>query len=239
MILFYKKRGETPLQALARLRSEKPELTLETLSYAGRLDPMAEGILPILVGKKENQNRQDFLKKDKEYEAHFLIGCSTDTGDILGIVQKSNFTQINTNKILKAVESLTIITEQTYPWYSSKTVDGISLFEYARSGNFDIERPKRKMEIYSVSDIKIFNTDAKELITQNMLDIQKVEGDFRQSESVESWNMLLNKVPKTVQIVSFLLKVSSGTYIRSLTENLEKAFGVPVVLQKLVRTKVF
>lgn len=239
MILFYKKKGETPLQALDRLRNEQPELAAETLSYAGRLDPMAEGIIPVLVGKEENQNRQDFLKKDKEYEAHFLIGCATDTFDVLGLITKSNFKKIEEEKIHSVLNSLPDITEQVYPWYSSKTVDGISLFEYARKGNLNIDRPTRSIKIYSVSGIKIVEVNAKELITQNILDIQKVEGDFRQKKSVDSWRVLLNNVPDKVQIVSCVLKVSSGTYIRSLTENLEKAFGVPVVLQKLVRTRVF
>jgi tRNA pseudouridine(55) synthase len=239
MIFLYKNRGETPLQALVRLRIEQPELAVETLSYAGRLDPMAEGIIPVLVGKEENQNRQDFLKKDKEYEAQFLIGCATDTFDVLGLITKSDFKKIEEEKIYSALNSLVEITEQVYPWYSSKTVDGIPLFEYARKGNLNIDRPSRSIKIYSVSDIKVLEVNTKDLITQNILDIQKVEGDFRQSESADSWNMLLDKIPDNVQIMSCVLKVSSGTYIRSLTENLEKELDVPVVLQKLVRTKVF
>jgi tRNA pseudouridine(55) synthase len=244
MILWYKKRGETPLQALTRLRLEKPELIQETLSYAGRLDPMAEGALPVLVGKEENKNRKDFLQKDKEYQADFLIGCSTDTHDVLGVIVDTNFKIFESEKINSVFESLTSITEQTYPWYSSKPVNGISLFEHARKGNFDIERPKRDVKIYSVSDISVCEVDVKNLIEQNIKDVQNVIGDFRQEEIVESWRKVLElagqaKPAPLAQLVSCTLRVSSGTYIRSLTENIEQALGVPVLLQKLIRTEVF
>lgn len=265
MIELYKKRGETPLEALTRLRAEKPELADETLSYAGRLDPMAEGVLTILVGKEENQKRKEFLDKDKIYEAHFLFGVSTDTHDVLGLVTNSNFKIVEEEKIRAAVESFISITKQTYPWYSSKTVDGIPLFEYARAKNFDIERPVRNMKIYSVSDITVYEVEGVNLIEQNIKDIKSVEGDFRQEEVVKGWEGLNcqpgsgnchpgfipgssntnNEIPgqarddNAFQLVSCTLQVSSGTYIRALCEYLEDKLGVPVLLQKLIRTKIF
>lgn len=247
MILWYKNKGETPLRAINRLRIEKPELNEEILSYAGRLDPMAEGILPIIVGKEENKNRKDFLLKDKEYEAHFLLGCSTDTGDVLGLINNKNFKSIDENYIKKIFEDFINIKEQTYPWYSSKTVNGIALFEYARKSNFNIERPKRNIEIYSVSNIKIYKKDLENLIKDNIKDIKNVIGDFRQGEIIDSWNDLLDsrlrgndeKKEENLQIVSCNLKVSSGTYIRTLNEYIEEKSGIPSVLIKLVRTKIF
>ncbi len=239
MILLYKYRSETPLRALSRLRVEQPELAQETLSYAGRLDPMTEGILPVLVGEEENRNRKDFLDKDKEYQAHFVIGCSTDTNDILGLVTKSNFIKIDPEILMRAVMNLKNITVQVYPWYSSKTVNGIPLFAYAKAGNFDIERPTRAVEVYSVTDIDIYEIDAQEWVQQNIADIQKVYGDFRQDAITNSWNTLSWKFPIGVQVVSCVLKVSSGTYIRTMAENLAQELGVPVLLQKLVRVSVF
>lgn len=241
MIELYKKRGETPLQALDRLRVEKPELADETLSYAGRLDPIAEGVLTVLVGKEENQKRKEFLDKDKEYEAHFLLGVSTDTHDILGLVTNSHFKIVEEEKIRAAIESFISITEQTYPWYSSKTVNGIPLFEYARAKNFDIERPVRNMKIYSVSDITVYEVDREKLIEQNIKDIESVVGDFRQEEVMRGWKGLKEDAgqAKPAQLVSCTLKVSSGTYIRALCEYLENTLDIPVLLQKLVRTKVF
>lgn len=238
MIELYKKRSETPLEALTRLRQEKPELSTEILSYAGRLDPMAEGILPVLVGKEENKNRALFLKKDKEYQVEFLIGCSTDTGDVLGVITGADFKKIDEDKIKKVLEKLVDLKEQTYPWYSSKTVEGIPLFEHARNNNFSIERPKRDVTIYEVSDIVIKNEDS-EMIMENLIrDIKFVQGDFRQVESMRSWNSAFRAVTEDLQVVSCTLRVSSGTYIRALAEEIGLLLEIPVVVHKLVRTKV-
>ncbi|MEY4440411.1 MAG: tRNA pseudouridine synthase tRNA pseudouridine55 synthase [Candidatus Parcubacteria bacterium] len=255
MIEFYKKRGETPLEALKRLRVEHPKFVTETLSYAGRLDPIAEGILPVLVGEEENKNRKEFLNKDKEYQATFLIGCSSDTGDVLGVLQNVDFGKVEEGNIEQTIKSLNTITEQTYPWYSSKTVDSIPLFEYARKGSTDITRPTRDIKIYSVGDIKIFEVELHALVYEIIEDIKKVRGDFRQEEIITKWKELIshpelvlgprNKTTRsrvkpgmTCVLVSCLLNVSSGTYIRALTENIEQAIGRPVLLYKLIRTKV-
>lgn len=256
MIEFYKQRGETPLEALKRLRLEKTELIEQTLSYAGRLDPMAEGILPILVGREENVLREEFLHKDKEYQAQFIVGISTDTGDVLGLIQKINFKNIDIEVIKKTYKDLIEFKKQTYPWYSSKAVNGISLFEYARNGNFNIERPTKDIKIYSVDTVKCKKKNLKELIEEIIVDIKKVKGDFRQEEIVRGWNMVchfefvsgsrnsLRKISKpvqddiSVQIISCTLKVSSGTYIRGLCEVLEEKLKVPVVLYTLIRTKI-
>lgn len=251
MIEFYKKRGETPLQALDRLRIEMPKLADETLSYAGRLDPMAEGILPMLVGKEENADRQKFLNKDKEYKAEFVLGGSTDTGDVLGMITKFENKKIEEKQIQKVFTELTDITTQTYPWYSSKTVEGKALFEYAREGNFDIERPTREIKIYSVKNIETKEVNATQLIEEIIEDVQSVKGDFRQEEIVNNWRTVildprLRRDDKPIvrgdngmQLVTCTLKVSSGTYIRGLCEVLEEKLGVPMVLFKLVRRRVF
>lgn len=238
MIELYKKRSETPLEALMRLRIEKPELVSETLSYAGRLDPMAEGILPVLVGEEENKNRASFLNKDKEYHVEFLIGFSTDTGDVLGLVERNDIAEIDSNKIYESIENLIDIKEQTYPWYSSKTVNGIPLFEYARKKDFTIIRPKRNIQIYSVSDIEIKKQNTAEIINSIIIDIGKVTGDFRQEQITQTWKKISESTRNTVQIVSCNVNVSSGTYIRALTEILENELKTPVVVYKLIRTKV-
>ncbi len=238
MIEFYKKRGETPLAALDRLRLEYPELKQETLSYAGRLDPMAEGILPVLVGKEENKNRKEFLNKDKIYSAYFLIGCESDAGDVLGIVQSYDFKETSNMDIQEAIKNLINIKKQTYPWYSSKTVNGIPLFEYARKGKFDIERPVRDICIYDVFNIVFEEVGGEKIVQECIEEIKKVEGDFRQEQIVLGWEDMLGIVPKKIKIVSCELRVSSGTYIRGLCEVLQAQLGVPVLLYKLIRTKV-
>jgi hypothetical protein len=84
----YKKLGETPRERLERLRTQKPHYAHEVLSYAGRLDPMAEGVLLCLVGSA-NKRREAYLDLGKEYVLDILFGFSTDTYDVLGRVMET------------------------------------------------------------------------------------------------------------------------------------------------------
>lgn len=239
MIELYKKRGETPLEALERLREESPEYAAQILSYAGRLDPMAEGILPVLVGPEENKSRADFLKKDKEYRVEFLLGVSTDTGDVLGIVERVISEKFDVESVVQTIEAFDEITEQTYPWYSSKTINGIPLFEYARKKDFSVERPVRDVRISDIHDIQIRNVSVREIVEAVTADISSINGDFRQEESVLSWTEASKNLSDPLSIVAFTLRVSSGTYIRALVETIFEKTGVPAVVYRLIRTKVF
>jgi tRNA U55 pseudouridine synthase TruB len=101
----------------------------------------------------------------------------------------------------------------------------------------NIERPIKDIKIYSISNIQIEERKLNDVVLDSIEDVKKVTGDFRQEEIINKWNNLLNK-NKDVLIVSFNIQVSSGTYIRGLTEEVEKHIGVPVVLYKLVRTQI-
>ena len=81
----YKERGETPLERIERFRKTHPEYRKLPMSYAGRLDPMAEGVLLVLVGE-ENRNRETHLSLTKKYEFDVLFGFATDTYDVLGVL---------------------------------------------------------------------------------------------------------------------------------------------------------
>jgi tRNA pseudouridine55 synthase len=97
----YKPLGATPLRAIELFKDKNPEYVEAKMTYAGRLDPMAEGVLLVLVRLGEasarpacRQGRQagdaihrkdEYLKLDKEYEAEILFGFETDTYDLLGL----------------------------------------------------------------------------------------------------------------------------------------------------------
>lgn len=242
MIQINKNVGETPLELLERLRRERPELAQETLSYAGRLDPMAEGVMLVLVGEEENkkENREKFLGKDKEYVATFLVGAKTDTGDCLGLITSDidgvhntdSASEVTESKIKNQVEELKSINTQTYPWFSGKTVDGTKLFDHFKSGNTDIERPEQNIQIKEV-EMRDFWPQKTEDVKNYIFDsVAKVHGDFRQEEIVASWRKFFAEY-KNEKIPTFEIRivVSSGTFIRALTEN----FDFPTTLLKLKR----
>src|ERR1700722_19791374 len=164
MIALYKQKGETPLQTLERLRFEQPQYADAKLSYAGRLDPMAEGVMLVLVAE-ENKSREKHLRLDKTYVTEILFGVSTDTGDVLGIPRsntsgrryKGHFGESEIKTVLeKSVGKFS----QKYPAYSSKSFDKDykSVQEGRQPENF------HDVEICSAEFL-----DIREITTQDLL----------------------------------------------------------------------
>lgn len=237
MIIIKKTVGETPLELLNRIKKERPELKGEKLSYAGRLDPMAEGEMLVLVGD-ENNNYNKHLNYDKEYEATFLVGFKTDTGDVLGKIQNFKFEISNKFKIINLkyqIENIKKIKKQTYPWFSGRKVKGKKLFDYFKEGNLDIKRPEIDVEIKYLR-FKKLDLKSKEEIEKYIFDsIGKVKGDFRQEDILNKWRESFAFAPDKLTTFTILIKVSSGTFIRALTDE----FDFPCCLLKLKRTKIF
>lgn len=248
MYITNKKVGETPLEALERFRSGHAKLKKEKLSYIGRLDPMAEGKMIIISGD-ENRERGRYLYFDKEYIAKFIIGAGTDSLDVLGLITSLHQTRSNgsfgpliSNKIiLNAVGKLRKIKKQNYPWFSGKTISGVKMFDIFKSGKFEgIKRPINKIEVKKIFDIKIGNIGKKLLQKDILSKIIKVRGDFRQDEIKQSWLEFFSRTAQDkFQTISFVIKVSSGTFIRGFAENIGKEIKAPVFLYVLKRTKVF
>lgn len=214
--MIYKNEGETPLECLERFRIEQPLYKDAVLSYAGRLDPMAEGVMLVLVDE-ENKNREKYLGLDKTYEVEILFGVKTDTGDILGKVEevKEVPTEKEVNEVLQSFAGPFI---QKYPPYSSKTVDGKPLFQWAREGKLEeIEIPEKTSEIYSIEllDKRFLSVD--DMLVQVRERIAKVKGDFRQEEIMGLWEGASFSSVK-MPIIRIQVKCSSGTYMRTLAE---------------------
>lgn len=242
----YKKSGETPLQTIERFRADNPEYQNMTLSYAGRLDPMAEGVLLVLVGE-ENKNREQYLNLGKEYSFDVLFGVSTDTYDILGLVKNqsldigcpsSGFSRL---LLENSIQKFKGKFNQKYPPYSSRTVDGKQLWQWAREGAINkIKIPEREVEIHNITLVNIFELTKSELKETIIRKISLVDGDFRQKEILESWNNFFKQSNQDKFFVaSFDIHCSSGTYVRSIASALGEQIGSGGALAlKIIRTKV-
>ncbi|MCR4310999.1 MAG: hypothetical protein NUV54_00285 [Candidatus Taylorbacteria bacterium] len=234
MISTFKRVGETPFEALKRLREEQPDLKNAVLSYAGRLDPMAEGKMLVLVGD-ENNHRDKFMVFDKEYIATFLVGVGTDSYDALGLIEKEGEQNVSRARIEASFEKVRVLRKQTYPWFSGQTVDGIKLFEHYKNGNRTITRPTLPVEIKEATLVDVETVPVEEVSEYVKESIGKVHGDFRQDEILFRWKIYFEGNRGTMQTFTVRFRVSSGTYIRAFVEQCD----FPALLLKLKRTKIF
>ncbi|MEI7578518.1 MAG: hypothetical protein WCJ58_00595 [bacterium] len=235
--------GQTPLEALEQFRTKHSDLQGVKLAYAGRLDPMATGLLLILSGAT-CQERDKFQNLEKHYLFTVLLGFSTDSYDLLG--KLTYFTAKNIpNNIEQLVRSA--ITDfpsewsMPYPPYSAKTIAGIPLYRYAREEKLaQIVIPTKAVQIKNLQLINITEIKSKNLLIEIKNRLALVHGDFRQKEIKDIWQEQLNQFDKNQSFILLNLEVtcSSGTYVRSLVQELGKMIQIPAVTFAIRRTCV-
>ena len=164
--------------------------------HIGTLDPFADGLLIVLLGKATKIS--PFLEgMDKTYLATLKLGEATDSGDLTGnIVSKADIPTLDKAKIEAVFDSLLGKQKQLPPMYSAIKVSGKELYKYAREGK-EIERKERDITIY---EMKLFSFDKDSIV--------------------------------------FSCKVSKGTYIRTLGEEIARRLGTVGHLTKLTRVAI-
>lgn len=128
------------------------------VGHIGTLDPMATGVLPLLLGKGTKLS-QYLIQHDKIYEVTLQFGIRTDTGDIEGnILEKKDKIILENKKVVTALKSFMGEQTQIPPKYSAIKIKGKKLYEYARKGE-EIEIPKRTINIYDIELESINNAE--------------------------------------------------------------------------------
>ncbi len=237
--LVNKNLGETPLEAINRFKKDNPEFVDLPVTYAGRLDPMAEGLLILLSGDKVIE-KEKYLDLSKTYEFEVLWGFTTDTLDILGIAERGECivpAEETFNEFLKIKKGKF---EQMYPVYSSRPVKSKPLFEWAREGRLsEINIPKHSVEILHAEHLSRRKILAKDLLPEIISRVSLVNGDFRQLEIMEKWKEVLGSDKNKEFIIDkFKLEVSSGFYIRQFVADLMQNFKSYGTTYGIRRTKI-
>lgn len=150
IINVYKEKGYTSFDVVAKLRGI---LKTRKIGHTGTLDPDAEGVLPVCLGKATKVC--DLLTdKNKEYEAVMLLGKVTDTQDISGTVLEEKEVAVTEDEVRAAIESFVGDYMQVPPMYSALKVDGKKLCDLARAG-VTVERKARPVKILSITILEI------------------------------------------------------------------------------------
>lgn len=237
--LLYKKLGETPNQALTRFKRANPEYSDVPMTYAGRLDPIAEGLLLILSGDKI-QEKEQYLELKKIYNFEILWGFSTDTLDVLGAVSDKEISVPTSIEVKKALDKLIGKFEQKYPAYSSKPVNGTPLLEWARSGKLhEIEIPSHEVEIFEISHLSRRIITGGDLLNDVKQKIKSVIGDFRQKEIMNKWvEILVKNMDKEFTVDQISTTVSSGFYVRQFVSDFAASFDVVATTFNIKRNQI-
>lgn len=158
ILIINKPQGFTSQDVVSKV---KKVLNIKKAGHTGTLDPLAIGVLPVLLGNYTKLSKY-LIEHDKIYRAKVKLGEKRDTGDSEG--DTINVQDVDTNKlseenVKKALESFLGKQKQVPPVYSAIKVNGKKLYEYAREG-IEVKVEPRDIEIY---DIKLLNIDNLEI----------------------------------------------------------------------------
>ncbi|MEF8847041.1 MAG: tRNA pseudouridine(55) synthase TruB [Candidatus Paceibacterota bacterium] len=149
LLLIDKPQGPTSHDMVDQVR----EITgMEKIGHTGTLDPQAEGLLILLIGREATKKQSEFLKLDKEYEAEIKLGEETDTLDSNG--KTTNIYEgdwPNEKEISSLLDKFKGGYHQVPPAYSAKRVDGERAYKLARKG----EKPELEPEKVDIYKIKL------------------------------------------------------------------------------------
>lgn len=159
LLPIWKERGMTSHDVVFHLRRI---LKMKRIGHTGTLDPDVEGVLLVCLGKG-TKLVESLMDSTKIYQGEVTLGFSTETEDSSGaIVEQVRITQpLNETDIDKAMAQFVGDIEQIPPMYSAVKVNGRKLYEYARNNEI-VERPKRKVTIYSLERLNelVFDEEA-------------------------------------------------------------------------------
>ena len=193
IINFYKPKGITSHGAVNFFR----KLTgIKRIGHTGTLDPNAEGILPICIGKATRVSEY-LLSADKAYMGELILGQATDTQDKDGKVINTSSKTVSEEDIRNSFSKFKGEILQIPPMYSALKHKGKKLYDLAREGK-TVERTPRNINIYD-------------------LEIKEITNNRK---------------------VSFYVKCSRGTYIRTLSHDIGEDLGTFAYMSKLTRVEV-
>ena len=181
------------------IRILKKKLHPKKIGHAGTLDPLASGLLIVLIDEATKQSEK-FMGMAKRYRVEMHLGIKTDTGDVDGkVTQKSDIPELNREKIEKTLIKFEGRIKQTPPIYSAIKYKGKKLYEYARAGI----KIKIKPRFIEIKKIKLlgFNRETIELRV-----------DCSKGTYIRTLVEDIAKKLKTVAVTSRLVRERIGNY---------------------------
>jgi tRNA pseudouridine55 synthase len=151
-------------------------LGIKKIGHAGTLDPLATGVLVLLIGKA-TKLCDSFIEFDKAYRATLLLGVRTDTLDILGkVLEEKDVPHILRENVVEVLSKFTGDIEQIPPMFSAVSFQGKKLYKFARKG-ITIKREPRKINInclnlegFDLPNLKIYMECSKGTYVRQLAD---------------------------------------------------------------------
>jgi tRNA U55 pseudouridine synthase TruB len=236
-LLLYKPLGVTPKELADMVRDK---VGAEKASFSSRLDPVAHGTMVVIINDRDHFSAV-YDAMNKVYHFKLIAGVFTDTADINGVVTHTGDPSSITRELLcKNLDILSKRTTQIRPMHSSTTI----MFEgkkrplwyvFNKIGKIP-DPPTKECQIlkYSVDSIENIE-DNDQLLTEIIRRINLIDKrhTFRQDQTIPTWES--TSLPPNLKLIDITVEVTSGFYIRQLTNDLSELTGIPMCLFEIYR----
>lgn len=205
------------------------KISKEKVGHTGTLDPIATGVLPLLIGKATGISKY-LINHDKTYVATLKLGIKTDTADSEGkVIEEKEVLELSDEDIIKVLNSMIGKQTQIPPMYSAIKVNGKKLYEYAREGK-TVEVKARNIEIYNMKLLKL-NIAEEEIV----FEVSCSKGTYIRTVCEE-----IAKRLNTVGYMKELRRIKVGEFDIKDTVNIEEIKNNENLLQeKLISIEEF
>jgi tRNA pseudouridine55 synthase len=208
ILLADKPKGISSFDVIRRLRKI---LGIRKMGHAGTLDPLASGLMILGIGDG-TKKLSSYIKLPKTYVTEVLIGKSTETGDLEGeILDEKDARNLKEEEISKVVLEIKGKLELPVPIYSAVKVGGKRLYKIAR------ESARQNSESQNFAEQTKPPVKTMEVLNAKLLKVWQEEN---------------------FKIAEIEMEVSSGTYVRSVAEEIGRRLGFPACVKELRRTKI-
>ncbi len=147
------------------VRRVKKILNFKKVGHGGTLDPFADGVLIILIGRGATKRMNEILQKSKTYRAVLVLGEQRDTGDIEGkTVKEAGIPEITGDVLKRTAERFIGEYDQMPPQFSAKKVNGRPAYKYARKG-IKVDLQPKKVQIHNL-DLKKTDDEKLEILVE-------------------------------------------------------------------------
>ena len=241
IINVYKEKGYTSHDVVARLRGITGE---KHIGHTGTLDPAAQGVLPVCLGKA-TKACELLTDKGKCYETVLLLGIETSTEDITGeIISVNDISGITDEMIIDAVKSFEGEIMQVPPMYSATRINGQRSYTLARQG-IAVELEAKKITVNSVSMLSDIQRgtvfDKKDFKVHPDSFLYRYPDDEEAEEGRWHWENkpLSEEESRKINVIRLALRIDceKGTYIRTICSDIGKKLGCGGCMERLLRTR--
>jgi tRNA pseudouridine55 synthase len=223
VLLVDKPKGWTSFDVVAKIRGlikQKTGLKRPKVGHAGTLDPLATGLLIVLVGD-ECKNQDKYMKLDKTYEVQLKLGETSTTDDAEGEIANISDKIPTKEEVINAINSFVGAKKQVPPIFSAIKVDGKRAYKLAREG----KQPEMKSRTVTIHSISHFDYQYPQISFTTSVSsgtyIRSLVRDLGKELGVGAYMTELRRTRIGTKLIDNAYKINSKSINQSILDNIE------------------